>query len=145
MLRSRFAALRVQPAYGYDRRVAGVQPEQWLLIEWPAGEAEPIGYWLSSLPRRTSLKQLVAISKQRWMIERDYEELKQEVGLGHYEGRNWRGFHHHATLCIAAYGFLIAERSRFPPSAEAGHLGLCAPRVPPGFQPRGSPGSRPTP
>lgn len=143
-LRSRFAALRVQPAYGDDRRVAGAQLEQWLLMEWPAGEAEPIGYWLSNLPGHTSLKQLVAISKQRWMIERDYEELKQEVGLGHYEGRNWRGFHHHATMCIAAYGFLIAERSRFSPSAQAGHLGLCTPRVPAGFRPRGSPGSRPT-
>jgi Transposase DDE domain len=61
------------------------------------------------------LQDLVAIAKQRWIIERDYEELKQELGLGHYEGRGWRGFHHHATLCITAYGFLVAERSRFPP------------------------------
>lgn len=141
-LRSRFAAVWVRPAYGDDRSAAGVQPEQWLLIEWPESEAEPIGYWLSNLPANTSLKQLVAITKQRWMIERDYEELKQEVGLGHYEGRNWRGFHHHATLCIAAYGFLVAERSRFSPSAEAGHLGLRAPWIPAGFQPRGSPRPR---
>ncbi len=143
-LRSRFAALWVQPAYGDDRSTAGVQPEQWLLIEWPETEAEPIGYWLSNLPAHTSLKSLVATAKQRWMIERDYEELKQEVGLGHYEGRNWRGFHHHVTLCIAAYGFLIAERNRFSPSAEAGHLGLRAPRIPPGFRPRGSAHPRPT-
>ncbi len=67
------------------------------------------------------------MAKHRWIIERDYQELKQELGLGHFEGRNWRGFHHHATLCIAAYGFLIAEWNRFSPSARAGHLGLVAP------------------
>lgn len=143
-LQSRFAAVRVQPAYGDDRRVSGMQPEQWLLIEWPEGETEPIGYWLSDLPVKTSLKRLVAVSKQRWQIERDYEELKQEVGLDQYEGRNWRGVHHHATLCIAAYGFLVAERNRFPPSVQAGHLRLRTPRLPAEFRPRGSPGSRAT-
>jgi SRSO17 transposase len=142
-LRSRFAALRVRPAYGDDRK-GGLQPEQWLLIEWPAGAAEPSGYWLSSLPVKLSLRRLVGISKHRWVIERDYEELKQELGLSQYEGRNWRGFHHHATLCIAAYGFLIAERSRFSPSAYVGHLGLCAAPIPPHFRPRGAKGSRPT-
>jgi len=79
------------------------------------------------------------LAKHRWIIERDYEELKQELGLGHYEGRGWRGFHHHVTLCIAAYGFLVAERSRFSPSARAGQLELRAARLPPEFQPRGSP------
>lgn len=142
-LRSRFAAVRVRPAYGDDRKI-GQQLEQWLLIEWPASEAAPIGYWLSNLAATTSLRRLVAITKLRWLIERDYEELKQEVGLSHYEGRNWRGFHHHATLCIAAYGFLVAERSRFSPSAQAGHLGLCAPRLPAGFRRRGSPRSAAT-
>ncbi len=141
-LRSRFAALRVRPAYGDDRK-GGQQPEQWLLIEWPAGAAEPSGYWLASLPVRTSLKRLVGISKHRWVIERDYEELKQELGLGHYEGRNWRGFHHHGTLCIAAYGFLMAERSRFSPSAQVGHLQLRAAPIPAQFRPRGAKGSRP--
>ena len=141
-LRSRFAALRVRPAYGDDRK-GGLQPEQWLLIEWPAGAADPSGYWLASLPAKLSLKRLVGISKHRWVIERDYEELKQELGLTHYEGRNWRGFHHHATLCIAAYGFLMAERSRFSPSARVGHLGLCAATIPPDFRPRGAKGSRP--
>ena len=87
----------------------------------------------------TKLKALVKMAKQRWIIERDYEELKQELGLGHFEGRNWRGFHHHATLCIAAYGFLVAERNRFSPSARAGHLGFVAPRPAPDFRPRGSP------
>ncbi len=136
-LRSRFAALRVRPAHrGYWQ--AEPHAEEWLLIEWPKGEAEPAKYWLSTLPAEVKVKDLVAIAKQRWIIERDYEELKQELGLGHYEGRGWRGFHHHATLCIAAYGFLLAERSRFPPSARAGKLDLCAPKIPPHFQPRGS-------
>jgi SRSO17 transposase len=142
-LRSRFAALRVRPAYGDDRK-GGLRPEQWLLMEWPAEAEEPSGYWLASFPAKLSLKRLVGISKQRWVIERDYQELKQELGLSHYEGRNWRGFHHHATLCIAAYGFLMAERSRFSPSAQVGHLGLCAVPIPPHFRPRGAKGSRPT-
>jgi len=103
-LRSRFAAWRVRPAYDDDRK-GGLQPEQWLLVEWPAGAAEPSGHRLARLAAKISLKRLVGISKHRWVIERDYEELKQELGLGHYEGRNWRGFHHHGTLCIAAYGF----------------------------------------
>lgn len=143
-LRSRFAALRVRPAYGDDRK-AGWQPEQWLLMEWPAGAEDPSGYWLARLPGNLSLKRLVAISKHRWVVERDYEELKGELGLAHYEGRNWRGFHHHATLCIAAYGFLMAERSRFSPSAHVGHLRLRTAPIPPRFQPRGTQGSRPTP
>jgi len=142
VLRSRFAALRVRPAYGDDRK-AGQQAEQWLLIEWPSGAAEPSGYWLASLPANWSLKRLVGISKHRWMIERDYEELKQELGLGHYEGRNWRGFHHHATMCIAAYGFLMAERSRFSPSARIRNLGLRTAPIPSHFRPRGATGTRP--
>ena len=142
-LRSRFAALLVRPAYGDDRK-GSLQPQQWLLMEWPAGAAEPSGYWLARLPEKISLKRLVGISKHRWVIERDYEELKQELGLGHYEGRNWRGFHHHATLCIAAYGFLVAERSRFSPSAHIGNIGLPNARIPPDFRPRGAKGSRPT-
>jgi SRSO17 transposase len=85
------------------------------LIEWPEGEAEPTKYWLSTLPANFSFRRLVDLAKLRWRIERDYQELKQEVGLGHYEGRGWRGFHHHATLCIAAYGFLISERVTIPP------------------------------
>ena len=142
-LRSRFAALRVRPAYG-DDRTGSLQPEQWLLIEWPLGTEEPSGYWLGRLPSNLGLKRLVGISKHRWVIERDYEELKGELGLAHYEGRNWRGYHHHATLCIAAYGFLMAERSRFSPSAHAGHLQLRTAGIPPHFQPRGAKGSRPT-
>jgi SRSO17 transposase len=139
-LRSRFAALRVRPAHR-DYWKAEPHAEEWLLIEWPRGEAEPTKYWMSTLPLSTKLKDLVKLAKHRWIIERDYQELKQELGLGHFEGRNWRGFHHHATLCIAAYGFLMAERSRFSPSARAGHLGFAAPRPAPDFRPRGSPRS----
>jgi SRSO17 transposase len=136
-LRSRFAAVRIRPAHR-DYWQAEPHPEEWLLIEWPKAEGEPTKYWLSTLPAGTKLKDLVALAKQRWIIEQNYEELKQELGLGHYEGRGWRGFHHHATLCIAAYGFLVAERSRFSPSAHTGNLKLSAPELPPGFRPRGS-------
>jgi SRSO17 transposase len=139
-LRSRFAAVRVRPAHR-DYENAEPRAEEWLLIEWPPSEAEPAKYWISTLPQDTPLKALVKMAKHRWIIERDYQELKQELGLGHFEGRNWRGFHHHATLCIAAYGFLIAERNRFSPSARAGHLGFTAPWQAPEFRPRGSPRS----
>jgi SRSO17 transposase len=136
-LRSRFAALRVRPAHR-DYWRAEPHPEEWLLIEWPTREAEPTKYWFSTLPSDTALSELVHMAKHRWIIERDYQELKQELGLGHYEGRNWRGFHHHATLCIAAYGFLVAERNLFSPSARVGHLGLPIPEPSPEFRPRGS-------
>ena len=138
-LRSCFAAVRVRAAHR-DYEKAEPHAEEWLLIEWPRGEAEPTKYWVSTLPPTTKLKALIKIAKQRWIIERDYEELKQELGLGHFEGRNWRGFHHHATLCIAAYGFLVAERTRFSPSARAGHLGFVASGPAADFHPRGSPG-----
>jgi SRSO17 transposase len=93
---------------------------------------------MSNLAENSRLRDLAAPAKQRWIIDRDHEELKQELGLGHFEGRGWRGFHHHATLSIAAYGFLVAERSRFSPSARGGHPGLSTTQLPPGFQPRGS-------
>ena len=140
-LGSRFAALRVRSAHRDSWR-SQPHPEEWLLIEWPRAEAQPSKYWLSTLPADTKLRALVRLAKQRWIIERDYQELKQELGLGHYEGRGWRGFHHHATLCIAAYGFLVAERSRFSPSAHAGQVDLSTPSIPPQFRPRGSPRAR---
>ena len=136
-LRSRFAAVRVRPAHR-DYWRAEPHAEEWLLMEWPKGEAQPTKYWLSTLPVETSVTELVRTAKHRWIIERDYEELKQELGLGHFEGRGWRGFHHHATLCLAAYGFLVAERNRFSPSARVGHVGLSVPEWPPDFRPRGS-------
>jgi len=140
-LRSRFAAVRVRPAHR-DTWRSQPHPEEWLLMEWPRGDAEPTKYWLSTLGENLSLKQLVYRAKHRWIIERDYQELKQELGLGHYEGRGWRGFHHHATLCIAAYGFLVAERNRFSPSAAIDNLELSLPKIPSNFQPRGSRPSR---
>jgi SRSO17 transposase len=139
-LASRFAAVRVRPAQG-DTRRSEPRAEEWCLIEWPKGEAEPTKYWFSSLPADTSLTALVRQAKRRWRIERDYQDLKQELGLGHYEGRGWRGFHHHATLCIAAYGFLIIERAAFPPSADGRASLVTIPPLPEGFRPRGSPGA----
>lgn len=129
-LRSRFARVRVRAAHA-DRP----REEEWLLIEWPKGEAEPTRYFLSTLPADISFKELVATVKMRWRIERDYRELKQEVGLGHYEGRNWRGFHHHASLCIAAYGFLMLEHLS---GSKKNAARLKAPPVPQGFHPRGA-------
>jgi SRSO17 transposase len=140
-LRSRFAALRVRVAHR-DYWRSELPAEEWLLIEWPTQESEPTKYWLATLPADTKLAALVKLAKHRWIIERDYEELKQELGLGHYEGRGWRGFHHHGTLCIAAYGFLVAERSRFSPSTRSGQLDLRAPEIPPEFRPRGTPRTR---
>ena len=113
-LSSRFARVRVRVAHR-DYQLTERRPEEWLLIEWPKGEDEPTKYWLSTLPKDIAFRRLVDIAKLRWRIERDYQELKQEIGLGHFEGRGWRGFHHHATLCIAAYGFLISERETIPP------------------------------
>jgi SRSO17 transposase len=137
---SRFAAVRVRPAHrDYNR--TSPRPEEWCLIEWPRGETEPTKYWLSTLPADTRLRDLVDLAKLRWRIERDYQELKQELGLAHYEGRGWRGFHHHATLTIAAYGFLISEREMIPPSAPRRHPHIQAPPLPKGYRPRGSPNS----
>jgi SRSO17 transposase len=116
-LSSRFAAVRLRPA-SRDHNLAAPHPVEWLVIEWPEGKAEPTKYWLSTLPEDTTLKDLVDFIKLRWRIERDYEELKSELGLAQFEGRGWRGFHHHASLCIAAYGFLLLERAAFPPSAR---------------------------
>lgn len=119
LLTSRFTRLRVRPAPQAAGR-SELAAEEWLLIEWPAGEAAPDHYWLSTLPAEIGFERMVDLAKLRWRIERDYLELKQEVGLGHFEGRRWRGFHHHASLCIAAYGFLVSERETFPPSGGAG-------------------------
>ena len=130
--------MRVRPAHrDYNRPTP--RREEWLLIEWPSGEDEPTKFWLSTLPPSISRRALVDLVKLRWRIERDYHDLKQELGLGHYEGRGWRGFHHHAALCFAAYGFLIAERGAFPPSAEFWPPSLQTLALPDGYRPRGSP------
>ncbi len=134
-LSSRFARVRVRVGH---RHLTAAPVEEWLLIEWPKGEDAPTKYWLSTLAEDISFRALVDTAKLRWRIERDYQELKQEVGLGHYEGRGWRGFHHHATLCIAAYGFLISERETIPPSGPASAALFAKPAVPDGYRPRGS-------
>jgi SRSO17 transposase len=135
-MRSRFAALRVRPAHRDELRTEA-RPVEWLLIEWPAGANEPTKYWLSTVPDDVELTELVSLAKIRWRIERDYEELKDELGLDHYEGRGWRGFHHHGTLCMAAYAFLAAERGRLSPPQAVAFLKPAS--LPKGFVPRGSP------
>lgn len=139
-LRERFAAVRVRHAGGNAGK-ARLRPEQWLLIEWPADQPEPTKYFLSTLPADTPLNELVAVAHQRWRIERDYQELKQDFGLDHYEGRGWRGFHHHASLCIAAYGFLMAERliADKPVGGKKNFAARQVPALPADFIPRGSP------
>jgi SRSO17 transposase len=134
VLASRFARVRVHASPTRGRRG---QPEETLLIEWPQGEHEPTKYWLSTLDPTVAFRELVDIAKMRWRIERDYQELKQEIGLGHYEGRGWPGFHHHGTLCIAAYGFLISEQETIPPS-EPDSPGMFKPAIPEGYRPRGA-------
>lgn len=116
-LTRRFAAVRVRPAHR-DTTRAVPRPEERLLAEWPKGEPEPTKCWRATLPPETSLRAMVDGAKLRGRIERDDQDLKQELGPGHDEGRGWRGYHHRATPCIAAYGFLIAERGAFPPLSQ---------------------------
>lgn len=138
-LSSRFATLRVRHAGGNAGK-ARLRPEQWLLIEWPVGQQEPTKYFLATLPEDTPIHDLVSAAHQRWRIERDYQDLKQDFGLGHYEGRGWRGFHHHAALSIAAYGFLMAERLIADKSvgSKKNFAIRQVPAVPEGYLPRGS-------
>ena len=134
-LRSRFARVRVHASPTRGRRG---QPEETLLIEWPEGEAEPTKYWLSTLDENVPFRRLVDMAKMRWRIERDYQDLKQEIGLGHYEGRGWPGFHHHGTLCIAAYGFLISEQETIPPSGPCSARRVKKSAIPSDYRPRGA-------
>ncbi|MGY2803882.1 SRSO17 transposase [Bradyrhizobium sp. USDA 4506] len=136
-LTSRFARVRVRAAHR-DYWQTTRRLEEWLLIEWPKGEDQPTKYWLSTLPKDVAFRSLVETAKLRWSIERDYQELKQEVGLGHFEVRGWRRFHHHATMCIAAYGFLISERETIPPSGARRARRIPFTHVPADYRPRGS-------
>ena len=129
----------MRPAHRDHLWVVPRAPEL-LLIEWPHEEPEPTRYWLSTLPPDTALADLVRLAKIRWRIERDFHELKDEIGLDHYEGRGWRGFHHHGALCIAAYAFLAAERARLPPQRL---LPSCAPLAYPEASTRAAPPVRP--
>ncbi|MER6561317.1 transposase [Streptomyces sp. NPDC001027] len=109
---SRFVALRVRPAGRGIRKVADDPelPERWLPTEWPANESEPVQFWLSSLPSGMPLATLVRLAKLRWRIEHDYREMKQALGLAHFEGRTWSGWHHRVTLVSAAHAFCILQR-----------------------------------
>jgi len=108
---SRFYACRVQPAHGFAEGDPP-HPEVWLLVEWPSGEKEPTKYFLCHLPENYTLRRLVRIVKSRWKIEQDDQQLKEELGLDHYEGRNWTGWHHHVTLVMLAHAFLTLEMLR---------------------------------
>jgi len=134
-MHSRFAMVRVRAAHR-DYWRSEPRPTEWLLIEWPSDGPEPTKYWLSNVPETVPIDDLVRLVKIRWRIERDYQELKDELGLDHYEGRGWRGFHHHGTLCIAAYSFLAAERARLSPPEPVAFLRSAA--IPMGFHPRGA-------
>ena len=129
-LSSRFARVRVSAA-NRDRPRA----EEWLIIEWAGDADEPAHYWFSNLPEAMRWQPMVDTVMGRWRIERDYQELKQELGLGHFEGRNWRGFHHHASLCIAAYGFLMLEHLS---GAKKNSARFKTPALSADFRPRGA-------
>ena len=133
-LQSRFARVRVIVAHDAEHRPP---KQEWLLVEWPPGEKAPTKYWLSNLPQSIPMTKLVDTVKMRWRIERDYQELKQEFGLSHYEGRGWRGFHHHASLTIAAYAFLVAQRL-IDPSSKKNTAFRKVPALPKGLRPRGA-------
>ncbi len=140
-LGSRFARVRVRAAHRDEQR-RKLPEAQWLLIEWPEGDEEPLKYWLATLAEDTPLERMVYETKMRWRIERDYQDLKQDLGLGHYEGRGWRGFHHHASLSVAAYGFLLAQRLQRPDEiADKKKAARQQPPLPAHYQPRGSPQS----
>jgi len=138
---------RDEPELLSAKKVAlGLPKQAWRTVTWREGSADQLSSrfarvrvrWLATLPENVSFERLVDLAKLRWRIERDYQELKQEVGLGHYEGRGWRGFHHHATLCIAAYGFLIAEQATIPPSGPRSTTPVQVPPLPDNYRPRGS-------
>jgi SRSO17 transposase len=130
-MRSRFARVRVRPAHR-DYWRSEPRPQEWHLIEWPTGEDSPTKAWLSNVSEDVTMTDLVHLAKIQWRVERDYQELKDEIGIDHYEGRGWVGFHHHAALCIAAYAFLVAERARLSPPAPLAFLQ--APPVARGFR-----------
>lgn len=125
-LKRRFATLRVRPAHG-KRDGKEFEPVQWLLIQWPDHEPEPTNFWLSTLPDSTPVQELIRWAKSRWWIEQNYQHLKDELGLDHFEGRSWRGWHHHVTLTMMAFAFLVLEGYRSkknfwvdPPEVPAG-------------------------
>ena len=127
-MRGRFTAIRVQPAIGYFNGKA-TEPVVWLLIEWPRPETDPIKYWFCNLPETATLQELVYWAKIRWWIEPNHQQLKDDLGLDHFEGRSWAGWHHHVTLTMMAFAFLVLEGFRAkknywvdPPARQKGTL-----------------------
>ncbi len=108
---SRFAAIRIQPAKGYHQGQVK-EPICWLLVEWPPSEPEPTKYWFSNLPETTPVQELVYWAKIRFFVEQNYQQLKDELGLDHFEGRSWHGWHRHVTLTMIAFNFLVLEGFR---------------------------------
>ena len=132
---SRFAAVRVRPAHR-DHLRREPRDVEWLLVEWPEGASTPTKLWISTVSEAIALDELVRLAKIRWRVERDFQELKDQIGLDHYEGRGWRGFHHHGVLSIAAYAYLAAERARLSPPEALAFLRPA--RLPKGFKTRGA-------
>ena len=141
--RKRATRLGWKPIYLHSdlEEKTGEWPACWLVVDWPEGQTDPYHVYVAWLKQPPAKGRALRLSRGRWPIEQYFQRGKDDLGLDHYEGRSWRGFHHHATLCIAAYGFLVAERNRLSPSARIGNLGLPAPEPPAEFRPRGSPRS----
>ena len=105
-----FVFARVTAAHEWQKGTAALRREEWLIAEWPLGAPEPTDYWISNLPADTKPERLARLARLRWKIELDYKQLKGELGLDHYEGRSWIGWHHHTALVTVAHGFLTLER-----------------------------------
>ena len=137
-LSSRFCFRRVKVACD-DGLEPATHEAVWLMMEWPEGEDKPTKFVLTTLPRRLSKKQIVRVTKERWRTERVYEELKGELGLDHFEGRSFAGWHHHISVVLCCFAFVVAERvQHFPPSQGRQDTDRSAP-------PRGLSGTSPTP
>lgn len=126
-MRGRFYTARIYSAERHTKKTRSTLKPIWLIVEDTGEEKRPFKFYFSNLPESTSLKRLVRLIKLRWRVERDYQELKSEIGLDHFEGRTWRGFHHHATLCAVAHGFLALRRAIFPPEKDEMDAGRSAP------------------
>jgi len=119
-VRSRFAFVRIIAAHPVILDKQSPR-EEWLIIEWPEGRSEPSDYWISNLPATAKPARLARLARLRWMIELDYKQLKGHLGLDHYEGRSYRGWHHHTALVTLAHAFLTLERQNPKVQRRASH------------------------
>ena len=126
---ARFCAFRVYSAERHTKKERLALKPIWLIIEETGEEKRPYKFYFSNMSERTATKRLVTLIKLRWRIERDYQELKGEIGLDHFEGRTWRGFHHHAALCAVAHGFLALRRAFFPSAKDELDTGRSTPSL----------------